>query len=498
MLILSILSSLIPSILLKSKRQMKPTHGVSMRSLLACALILLSTFDAAAQLKRQRVVPLVIRNVTLIDMRGGGAPASQAGMTVVVRGERIAEIGRASAVRVPKGAQVLEGAGKFLLPGLWDMHVHMASLPPFERNEKIFLPLFVANGVTGVRDMGGDLEVLLKWRARIASGELTGPRIVAQAGPMLDGLIWPASQSVSNEAEGREAVAELRRRGADFVKVQSLLGRDVYFAVADEARKHGMTFAGHVPETVSAREASDAGQKSIEHLTGVLQACSKMEDALPKGLKATAQLLETYDAERAAALFARFRRNATWQCPTLVWERGFFSFDADSQTDEALLRFIPREWEEKIWKDFKRSALRQRTPEDRENLKRRLLKELEVVGAMHRAGVGLLAGTDTPAPYIFPGTSLHDELALLVEAGLTPYEALQAATRNPARYLNKLDTHGTVERRKMADLLLLDADPLADIRHTRRLHAVILGGKLHTKPQLQQMLAGVALAAGRN
>jgi imidazolonepropionase-like amidohydrolase len=478
---------------------MKTTHSVSMRSLLACALILLSTLGTGAQSKRQRVVPLVIRNVTLIDMRGAtDGAASQAGMTVVVRGERIAEIGRASSVRVPDGAQVLDGAGKFLLPGLWDMHVHMASLPPFERNEKIFLPLFVANGVTGVRDMGGDLDVLLKWRAKIASGELAGPRIVAVAGPMLDGYIWPASQSVTNEAEGREAVAGLKRRGADFVKVQSLLARDVYFAIAAEARKQGMTFAGHVPETVSAREASDAGQKSIEHLTGVLQASSSMEDALPKGLKATAQLLETYDAARAAALFASFRRNATWQCPTLVWERGYFTLDADALADESLLRFIPRDWEEKIWKDFKRDALRQRTPEDRETLKRRLRKELEVVGAMHRAGVGLLAGTDTPAPYIFPGSSLHDELALLVEAGLTPFEALQTATRNPARFTGKLDTHGTIERRKMADLLLLDADPLADIKHTRRIDAVIIGGKLYTKPMLRRMLAGVAEAAGRN
>lgn len=466
-----------------------------MRKLLALFLMLGLTVAAFAKPESNlRADTLVLTHVTVIDATG--APAKP-DMTVVIVGERIAAVGRSGKVRVPAGARVVEGAGKFLIPGLWDMHVHVASLAPYGRNEGVFFPLLVAHGVTGVRDMGGDLETLKGWRERAASGELIAPRIV-MAGPMLDGYVWPASSMVANAGEGREAVASLKRRGADFVKVQSLLTREAYFAVASEAKRLSIPFAGHVPETVGAGEASDAGQKSIEHLTGVLQACSTEEASLPRGLKSTGELVATYSEQKAGALFARFRRNGTWQCPTLVWERGFFLMDEKIGVgSEGRLRFVPREWEEKIWKPFVRDALKGRTAEDRANLERRWLKELEVVGAMRRAGVEILAGTDTPAPYIFPGSSLHEELALLVRAGLTPLEALQTATRNPAKYLGLLDRLGTIERRKIADLVLLEADPLEDIGNTRKIAAVIIGGRFIPKESLDEMKASAEVAAGR-
>jgi len=438
--------------------------------------------------------PLVFMNVTVIDMTG--APPKP-GRTVVVRGGRIAEIGVTGKVHAPKGASVVDGTGKFLIPGLWDMHVHTASLAPSARNEKIFFPMLLANGVTGVRDMGGDLEVLLAWRRRIEAGELLGPRIVA-SGAMLDGYVWPSSLAVANEAEGRRAVESLKRRGADFIKVQSLLARETYFAIAAEARREKISFAGHVPETVSVGEASDAGQKSVEHLTGVLHGCSTVGETLPKNLEATEQLLETYSDELAAALFARFRRNDTWQCPTLVWERGYLLADAETRDADKLLKFIPGEWVEKIWKPFMKDALKKRGARDEENLRRRLRRELQVVGAMQRAGVQILAGTDAPAPYIFPGFSLHEELTLLVEAGLTPMQALETATRNPARFLGRLDVLGTIERKKIADLILLEADPLADIKNTRKISAVVVGGRLFDKAQLQEMLSGAEAAARQN
>jgi imidazolonepropionase-like amidohydrolase len=198
-----------------------------------------------------------------------GSPA-QPDMTVIVEDRRIVEIGTSASVKVPKNARVVEARDKYLIPGLWDMHVHEIFGDWIPEDEKVTPLLFVANGITGVRDMGGDLEPLKKWRSRIASGDLLGPRMVI-AGPMLDGPIpaFPSSAPVKDAADGRRIVDELKANGADFIKIQSLVPRDGYFAAADEAKKQGIVFAGHVPDAVRAVEASNAGQKSIEHLTGV-------------------------------------------------------------------------------------------------------------------------------------------------------------------------------------------------------------------------------------
>ncbi|MGH9913929.1 MAG: amidohydrolase family protein, partial [Pyrinomonadaceae bacterium] len=187
-------------------------------------------------------------------------------MTVVITGGRISEIGKTGKVRLPKDAQVVDATGKFLIPGLWDMHAHWS--------QKEYLPLFTANGVTGTRIMWG-FPYHHAWRKQIESGTLLGPRMNI-ASPIIDGPnpIWRGSTAVSNETEGREAVVKSKKDGADFIKVYSLLPRDAYFAIADEAKKQGIPFAGHVPESVSAGETSDAGQKSIEHLTGIILASS--------------------------------------------------------------------------------------------------------------------------------------------------------------------------------------------------------------------------------
>ena len=212
---------------------------------------------------------IVISHVTVIDTTG--APP-QTDMTVVVRDQRIVELAKSDAVRTPAGSRLVDGSDKFLIPGLWDMHVHEVFGDWIPRNEKVVPPLFVANGVTGVRDMGGDLEVLKEWRGKIAAGRLLGPRMII-AGPMLDGPVprFPSSAPVANAADGRRWVDELTHQGVDFIKIQSLVPRDGYFAAADEAKKLGIVFAGHVPDAVRASEASNAGQKSIEHFTGIFE-----------------------------------------------------------------------------------------------------------------------------------------------------------------------------------------------------------------------------------
>jgi len=297
----------------------------------------------------------------------------------------------------------------------------------------------------------------------------------------------------------------VKEGGSDFVKVYALLPRDAYFAIAAEAKRLGIPFAGHVPYAISAAEASDAGQKSIEHLTGILLACSSKEEEIKKeaeikrqagGNPSYGMMLEaaaTFDQKKAATLFACFARNGTWLSPTLAVLRSLAYIGDSAFRDDARLKFIPPYIKKGMWGDTA-FGLNRRTPEDNNAAKKVFQKQLEVVGAMRRAGVEIIAGTDTPNPYVYPGFSLHDELALLVRAGLTPMEALQAATRNAAKYVGQLDKLGTVEKGKIADLVLLDGNPLADISNTKRINAVVLGGRLINKAALEAMLAKVEAA----
>src|SRR5579859_7487065 len=225
---------------------------------------LLASFAEAQSARDAKT--LAITHVTVIDVTGA---APQPDMTVIVRGGRIAEI-KNSSRKTPKDAQIVDGHGKFLIPGLWDMHVHTNFGDWLPGGKEIILPLFVANGITGVRDMGGDLRLVKEWRDQIEAGTTLGPRMVI-SGPMIDGAPphFPASVPVSTAADARKAVDDLKQGGADFIKVQSYIPRDAYFAVAEEAKKQGMTFVGHVPDAIRASEASNDGQKSIEHYTGI-------------------------------------------------------------------------------------------------------------------------------------------------------------------------------------------------------------------------------------
>jgi imidazolonepropionase-like amidohydrolase len=437
---------------------------------------------------------LAISHVNVIDVAGGSI---QSAMTVVIRGQRIINIGKIGRVKVPKDARIINATGKFLIPGLWDMHVHMAFGDWVPGGKEVALPLFVANGVTGVRDMGSDLDTLLEWRAEIQAGTLVGPGIVL-SGPMLDGpkSRFPSSVSITTAEEGRKAVDDLQAKGADFIKVQSFIPRDVYFAVADEARKRGLVFVGHVPDAIRASEASDAGQKSIEHLTGVFEGCSTTEDEFLRGNKGPKRFLETYSEPRAADLIARFARNHTWQVPTLVWERGQWLIDDIDTSQDPLLKYAPSAWKIKTWPMFTESILKE-LDTDPVSVRRRFVeKELEIVSAMHRAGVPFMAGTDTAAGVdVFPGFSLHQELEYLVKGGFTPVEALQTATLNPAEFLGLQDQLGTIEAGKLANLVLLDANPLEDIRNSRKIRAVVLNGRLLSRADLDLLLGQVAAFA---
>lgn len=427
-------------------------------------------------------------------------------MTVVVVGDRIGQIGQTAQITFPSNAQVIDASGKFLIPGLWDMHIHWY--------DKGYLPLFIANGVTGVRVMWG-IPMHHQWRKDIESGRLLGPRMYI-ASPIVDGPkpFWHGSMAVANAAQGREAVIKVKQDGADFVKVYSYLPRDAYFAIADEAKKEGIPFEGHVPIAVSAEEASDAGQKSIEHMTGILPACSSKEAELlketqadfteilasdkpitelrsPRSGERQRTALETFSQQKADALFAELKKNHTWQCPTLTVLRSFVSIYDPTFTNDLRLKYMPREIRAS-WDPTKDVRLKNRNPQEMETQKKIYEKNVELVGAMQRA---LIAGTDVLNPYCFPGFSLHDELGLLVHAGLTPMQALQAAASNAARFMGRENDLGTIETGKLADLVLLDANPLDDIANTRKIDAVVYGGRLYPKPALDEMLNKVEALA---
>jgi imidazolonepropionase-like amidohydrolase len=432
---------------------------------------------ASATIAATQPDAIAFTNVTLID--GTGA-TPQTGMTVVVDGDRITTIGPTDAVRLPAGATTVDGRAKFLIPGLWDMHVHLGS---YDDGAKV-LPRLVGYGITGVRDMASPVDDVLRLRRESADRTLLGPQIVA-AGPILQSPLpfhLPPLVRTVTDADARQVVDELRAKGVDFIKVGDTLSRNAYFAIAEESRRLGVPFAGHLPVSVSAAEATQAGQRSIEHFgsagfRGVLLACSKDEarlteevrDLLTKALAGGPPpeeklyqaafmnaLVDSYDREKAATLFESFARNGTWQDPTFVALRT-------------------------VW-DGRRKQL---NPSDAAAGDRVWTKTLEMFVEMRKRGVKILVGSDLP---VAPGVPrLHDELVELVRDGMTPSEALQAATRNPAEFLGRLATEGTVQVGKKANLVLLEGDPLADIANTRQVAAVVVGGRLISGPEVQKI-----------
>jgi imidazolonepropionase-like amidohydrolase len=446
---------------------------------------------------------LIFTNINVVNMRDGTVARD---VTVVIKKGQISAVAKVGLVDQGRGVQIVNANGKYMIPGLWDMHVHSAFVSP-AWDEKVIYPLYIANGITGIRDMGGDAEVLETRRKRIERGELLGPRMVL-GGPFLaGGKSDRQTIAVNTPEEARQAVDAVKKQGVDFVKILSNVPRDSYFAVADESSKENIPFVGHVPYAVSLREASAAGQRSIEHLTGMLLACSSHEDELrAQGLAALAkrdyaayekigpQIISTYDPAKASSLFLQLAKNSTWQVPTLVWTQANSDIDAAELESDPRLKYVPAsvraQWDPaKLRKDI--------SPEELTLLKAEAARHLELVKTMHEAGVPFMTGSDGPAPYVFPGFSLHDELGWLVKSGFTTLQALRSATFNPALFLGKQETHGLVEPKRGADLVLLDANPIDDIGNTRKIFGVVANGKYYSRKDLDMMLQQVETLAAQ-
>jgi len=331
------------------------------------------------------------------------------------------------------------------------------------------LPLLIANGVTGVRDLGGRLVELDDWRSRIDAGVLIGPRII-RVGPILNGKSFNRYQFVPGNAEQTRAVARLLKfLEVDFLKVHRRMERDSYFALIDEAKKIGLQVVGHIPMTVSPAEASDAGQATIEHVATLFE--GTFSAAL--GNRSLPTAIQQWRAGEADALFARFVKNGTAFDPTL-----FAYFPRDPRTDSP---YVARSL--KAEADKRPPA----TTAELEALRSTYEEFKLVVRAANGAGVMLLAGSDI-ADVRVPGFTLHEELAALVECGLTPLQALQAATLNAAKAMGRTSEFGAVDAGKASDVVLLDGNPLDDIHNTMRIAAVVANGKLFRRPALDSLL----------
>jgi len=477
-------------------------------------LLLLAASGLLSSCLAPREDSLAITHVTVIDMTGA-APLSD--QTVLIEKQRIAAVGPAPSIQLPRATRIVDGRGKFLIPGLTDMHVHLTAAGEPDGSRRFMIPLLLANGITTVRDMGGYLESLVPLREEIKKGKRLGPQIV-YAGPYLDGSppSFQPSFVVTNRAQANRDVSQLVQRGVDFIKVQSMLSRDAYFAIAEAARQEHIRFAGHVPDHVTAAEAADAGQHSVEHLTNVLRACSRdeaklmreqfyvptqketLEQAHARVVRWQWELLHSYSQQEVEALIAKFVAKDVWQTPTLVLlKKDAFPTTQIAAAREEREKYIPSA-SLALWKKARSDQMRFVAVEESELRAQLFAKSASLVGRMQRSGVQVLAGTDSPAPYVFPGFALHEELGLLVEAGLTPMEALQAATRRAAEFLGTAKDSGTVAPGKYADLVLLDANPVDDIRNTQRISAVVLRGQILDRAALQKMLADeLSFASGR-
>ncbi|MBS0571098.1 MAG: amidohydrolase family protein [Proteobacteria bacterium] len=418
--------------------------------------------------------PLAIEHVTAVDVVQGILTPPR---TVLIEHGRIAAVAKPGAVTIPPGVVRVDGQGRFLIPGLADMHVHLFNNATHRAPNDWMFALFVANGVTGVREMAAtprDMQQVARWREAVDGGALVAPHVLA------------AGVVVNDAADVREQVREAAGSGADFIKVFSELSPSSWRAVLDEARLRHIPVAGHVPVAVAAVDAAQAGQVTAEHLMQIYEACSSIEgDVLAArrvldGAAATAmrdaqemRVLRAFDPAACAKAAKAVALAGQAQTPTLTidwFDPARFTGDYTADPRWHLLRAD----EQARWRRYLQPA----SAADRKLADLRWEVSCRIVRTLHVAGANILAGADTPMPWIYPGYSLHDELERLVDCGLSPVQALRAATIGAVKFLGLDADRGTIEAGKRADLVLLDANPLKDARNLRRIHAVVLAGRL--------------------
>ncbi|SMO69364.1 amidohydrolase family protein [Fodinibius sediminis] len=458
--------------------------------------------------------PIVISDVIIVDVVKGQLIPDQ---TVIIAGQQITGLGQVDSLSTPGHATMINARNKYLIPGLWDMHVHLDDKPGLhftDKDKKMTLDLLVVHGIVGVRDMGGNLRQLAEWKRWTANEQLIAPQIIA-AGPYLDGnpsLQRYYSYPLSTAEQARSLVRTLNKNSnIDFVKVYSNLSRKTYVAIAEEANKLGIPFAGHLPPTIKLEEAIEAGQRSFEHgdplayrcteqateYRKIIEEANSLERMHPKRIRALdifagadKEVMTSFDPSACKNLLGKLENAAVWYTPTHAVFKGMTHITEPPSEDDPRYQTLHPQYKN-LWQQRVNSipdSIVQKPGFGQMNHDF-FESRFKITHTLHEAGVPLLAGTDMPdLPYIFPGSSLHDELELMVQAGLSPAEALSTATINPAQYLGREYEMGTVAVANTADLVLLNENPLKDINNVRDIHAVVLRGRLLKRAALDSML----------
>jgi imidazolonepropionase-like amidohydrolase len=425
---------------------------------------------------------LAFTSVNVLPMTAGEPVLRD--QTVLVENNRIAAVGPSGSLRIPRRAVRIDGRRKYLMPGLADMHVH---LEHFDHPD--YLKLFLVHGVTMVRSMDGRPNIL-DWRRQAAAGTLASPDIHT-AGQVLDGSPGRRQDNLelATPEEARRAVEEQAAAGYDFIKVYNNLSREAFEAVMQAAAARNMPVVGHVPTAVPLDVFLQSGARSVEHLSDFADAIAVPP---PPGSEPPGHIRRRLgfaaSEARMTALAARVAASRVWVVPTMITEDRLVASAAsvDRWASDPAATAIDRG----ILGYWRRTVLGAAGGVGAAHwhwVEQGRANRLALVRFFHRAGVPLLVGSDTPGPFVFPGASIHDELANFVAAGLTPGQALAAATREPARFLGQERDWGTIERGKRANLLLLEANPLADIAATRRIAGVVSGGRWMSAAHLQRM-----------
>lgn len=423
----------------------------------------------------------VFINVNVIPMTSEMVLAAR---TVIVTDGKITAIGEVENTPVPENAVVVDGTDRFLMPGLSEMHGHVPSLG--SDGLKRILQLYVVNGITIVRGMLGQPSHL-EMRSALLKGEMLGPRLYT-SGPSFNG------RSVTSPERAIAMVEQQHAAGYDFLKIHPGLTREEFDAMAATANRVGIRFAGHVPEDVGIERALEAGIATIDHLDGYMEALLRPHDDPSGGLSGFfgVFIADQADETKIAEIVAATVEAGTWNVPTdsLFRHATSSATDPDDMVDWPEMKYMPADTVAR-WRRSKRSVLDDANYNP-DTAARAVALRQQLILELHRNGAGLLLGSDSPQIFNVPGFAIHHELAYLVDAGLTPFEALRTGTANPAKFFGQPDQFGVVKTGAAADLVLLDANPLDDIEHTRRIHGVMVRGRWLPRNELDDILDGLA------
>ena len=483
---------------MKNLKTMQKLFGVLLMSILL--------FQCNTAKKEIEEHSILFTNVTAIDAKFG----ERNNINILITNNKIAKVSMEQ-INSPSNCITIDGTGKYLIPGLWDAHVHLTFTPGLE--ESMF-PLFIANGITSIRDTGGLIDLVLPWKDKAKQEPNSSPNVFI-AGPLLDGLpnVYDGSPGrpeisigLKSPKEAEETVVMLKNKSVDLIKSYEMLTPKEFIAILNKSKEEGLFVTGHVPLSMDVIEASNAGLRSMEHLRNLEMACSKDFDSLLNerrkillagkdslGGKLRSYIhrsqrlhaINSFDEERTNKVLARLAENDTWQIPTTALLTGGINRLYEDDTWLKTFQYLPKKVKT-IWINKAKNSKQKKSSEFLSLFHGEWA--LQMIAKLKSANVKILAGTDTPISYLTPGFSLHKELEMLVKGGLKPIEAIESATILPAKYFGLEETMGTIETSKLADLVLLDANPLNNIKNTTKISAVVRNGTYYNREALNNLL----------